>query len=87
VELITLFLVTLTRNIKSQEIFRLNTLNHIIIKVDLYTAQTGLTVLQLVKLWDNSNPLDVCGAVVAICIGNVLKRQIQNLCRASAIEP
>jgi hypothetical protein len=29
-----LFLVTLTRNLKSQGIFKLNTLNHIIIKVE-----------------------------------------------------
>jgi hypothetical protein len=34
-----------------------------------------------------SNPLDVCGAVVAICIGNVLKQRIQNLRQAAAIAP
>jgi hypothetical protein len=33
-----------------------------------------------------SNPHDVCGVVVATCIGNVLKRRIQNL-RAAATEP
>jgi hypothetical protein len=38
-----LFLVTLTRNTQSQVIFKLNSLNHIIIKVELYRAQTGLT--------------------------------------------
>jgi hypothetical protein len=38
----SLFLVTLTRSIKSQEIFKLNSFNHIIIKVQLYRAQTGL---------------------------------------------
>jgi hypothetical protein len=43
VELITLFLVTLTRNIKFHEIFMLNSLSHIIIKIELYRAQTGLT--------------------------------------------
>jgi hypothetical protein len=32
-----------------------------------------------------SNFLDVCGAVVATCVGNALKRQIQNLGRAAAI--
>jgi hypothetical protein len=42
VEPLPLFLVTLTRSIKSQEIFKLNSLNHIIIKVQLYRAQTGL---------------------------------------------
>jgi hypothetical protein len=31
-----------------------------------------------------SNPLDVCGIVVATCIGSALKRQIQNLCRTAA---
>jgi hypothetical protein len=35
-ENLPLFLVTLTRNVKSQEIFKLNSLNHIIIKVESY---------------------------------------------------
>jgi hypothetical protein len=43
VETLPLFLATLTRNIKFQEIFKRNSLNHIIIKVELYRAQTGLT--------------------------------------------
>jgi hypothetical protein len=34
-----------------------------------------------------SNPLDVCGAVVATFIENALKRQIQNLCQAAAVPP
>jgi hypothetical protein len=37
------YLVTLTRNVKSQKIFKLNSLNHIMIKVELYRAQIGLT--------------------------------------------
>jgi hypothetical protein len=43
VETLPLYLVTLTRNLKSQEIFKLNSLHHIIIKVGPYRAQTGLT--------------------------------------------
>jgi hypothetical protein len=43
VEALILFLVALTRNIKSQEIFKLNSLNDIIIKAELYRAHTGLT--------------------------------------------
>jgi hypothetical protein len=38
-----LFHVTLTRNIKSQEIFTLNSLKNIIIKVELHRTQTGHT--------------------------------------------
>jgi len=38
-----LFLVTLPRNDKAQEIFQLSSLNHVIIKVEAYRAQTGLT--------------------------------------------
>jgi hypothetical protein len=34
-----------------------------------------------------NNLLGVCGAVVATCIGNALKRQIQNLRRAAATSP
>jgi hypothetical protein len=42
VEPLPLFLVTLTKNIKPQEIFKLNSLDHIIMKVELYRDQTGL---------------------------------------------
>jgi hypothetical protein len=38
-----LFLVTLTRSSKSQEIFKLNSLCHIMIRVEAYRAQNGLT--------------------------------------------
>jgi hypothetical protein len=37
-----LFLVTLRRNRKSQEVFKLASLSHVIIKVEAYRAQTGL---------------------------------------------
>jgi hypothetical protein len=43
VETLPLFLVTLTRNIKSQEIYKLNSLNHITIKTELSRAETGFT--------------------------------------------
>jgi hypothetical protein len=38
-----LFLVTLPRNDKSQEIFHLSSLSHVIVRVEAYRAQTGLT--------------------------------------------
>jgi hypothetical protein len=41
-EPLPLSLITLTRNMKSQEIFQLNSLMHIIFKVELYRAHTGL---------------------------------------------
>jgi hypothetical protein len=43
VETFPLLLVTLTRNVKSQEMLKLNSLNHIIIKVESYRGETGLT--------------------------------------------
>jgi hypothetical protein len=43
VETLPLFMVTLTGNVKSQEIFKLNSLNHIIIKVISYRAPIDLT--------------------------------------------
>jgi hypothetical protein len=43
VEPLPLFLVTLTSNIKSQERFKLNSDNQMIIKAELYRAQNGLT--------------------------------------------
>jgi hypothetical protein len=42
-ETLPLLLVTLTRNKKSQEIIKLNSLNHIMIRVELYRAQSELT--------------------------------------------
>jgi hypothetical protein len=42
VEPLPLLLVTLTRNIKSQELFQLNSLKHIIIRRELYGVQTDL---------------------------------------------
>jgi hypothetical protein len=65
---------------KSQEIFKPNCINHIIIiEVELYRAQT--CVMQCYNCQtlamsgpSASNPLDVCGVVVATCIENVLKR-------------
>jgi hypothetical protein len=76
-------------DIKSQEIYTLNSLNLIIIKVESYRAQTGLTTATIAKSLamygpTASNPLDVCRAVVATCIQNALKRQIQTLRRAAA---
>jgi hypothetical protein len=38
-----LFLITLPRTAKSQDIFKLPSLCHISIKVEAYRAQTGLT--------------------------------------------
>jgi hypothetical protein len=40
---ISLFLINLKRNQKSQEIFKLTNLSHIIIKVEAYIDRTGLT--------------------------------------------
>jgi hypothetical protein len=52
VETLTLFLVTLTRNIKSQKIYKLNSLNHIIIKGRvIQSSNWPYAVLQLPKLW------------------------------------
>jgi hypothetical protein len=91
VEPLPLFLVTLTKNIKSQEIFKLNSLKHII-KVEFNKAQTSLTQCYNCQnfghVWANCNqPLDVCGAVVATCTGNALKRPMQNIHRAAATVP
>jgi hypothetical protein len=91
-EPLSLFLVTLTKNIKSQDIFRPNGLKAIIIKIELYRDQTAQCSDKTAKIFamsgiTASNPLDIYGAVVATCIRNALKRQIQNLCQAAAIAP
>jgi hypothetical protein len=85
VETLPLFLVTLTRNFKSQEIIKLNNLNSIIIKVEPYNSATAIKTLA--KSGPTaSNPLDVCGVVVATCIGNARKKLMQNL-RRDVIAP
>jgi hypothetical protein len=38
-----LFLITLPRTVKSQELFRLTSLCHITIKIEAYKAQNGFT--------------------------------------------
>jgi hypothetical protein len=93
VKTLPLSLVTLIRNAKSQEIFKLNSLKHIIIiKVEYYRAQTGLTHAITAKSLaiygpTTSYPHDVFGVVVGTCIGNAPKRRIQTLRRVAAIVP
>jgi hypothetical protein len=66
VETLLLFIVKFQGTLKSQVIFKLNNLNHIVIKVEPYRVQTGLTqcynCLNFVHVWANcKQPLDVCG--------------------------
>jgi hypothetical protein len=81
-ETLSLFLVTLTRNVKSQSILKTNSL---VIKVESYRAQTSKMLAMFGPT--ASELLDVCGAVVATCIGNAPKRRIQNIRRAASIAP
>jgi hypothetical protein len=60
VEPIHLFLVTLTRNIKSREIFKLNTLNHIIIRLALRNA-----ISELYNCWGSAVVSYCCEELVA----------------------
>jgi hypothetical protein len=59
-----LFLITLPRMEKSQEIFRLTALCHIAIRVEAYRAQNGLTQChncqQFGHVWANSKQLPHC---------------------------
>jgi hypothetical protein len=73
VEFLHPFFVTLTRNIKSREIFKQSSLNHI------HSSKWPSAKTFAMSGPALSNSLDVCGGVVADCIGNALKRQIQNL--------
>jgi hypothetical protein len=75
-----LFLVTLRRNVKSQEIVKLNKLNYIIIEVESYRIQTGLGQCYNSKTLAMAEPtvsfpLDVCGLVVTTCTGNAPKEE------------
>jgi hypothetical protein len=83
-ESLLLFLDTLTRIIKSQEIFKVIALtilssrqSYTELRLALCTATTAKT---LSMSGPTARPLpNVCGAEAATCIGNILKRQIQNL--------
>jgi hypothetical protein len=85
VETVPLFFITLATNIKSNEIFKLNNLNHIVIKLALGSASAAKTLAMSGPT--ASNPLDVCSAVVSICKGNAPKRRIQDPSRDTAIAP
>jgi hypothetical protein len=70
VETLPLFLDALTKNMKSQEIFKLNSLNHITIKAEFYRAQIGLSSATTTNTLAMSGPtasnsFNVCGAMVA----------------------
>jgi hypothetical protein len=58
VEPLPLYLVTLIRNIKSRELFKLNNLNHTMMKTVLHRAQTGLlqcyNCQKFGQVWANS---------------------------------
>jgi hypothetical protein len=59
--ILPLFLITLPRKTKSQEIFRLQNLCHIAIRVEAYRAQNGLTQChncqQFGHVWANCPPM------------------------------
>jgi hypothetical protein len=76
VETLPLFLVAFMRNAKYQEIFKLNNLNHIIIKVEPYRARAT-----------TSKGLAMSGAELATCTGKAPKRLIQNVRSVTAVAP
>jgi hypothetical protein len=85
-----LFLVTLTGNIKYK--FKLNSLNPIIIKVELYRAQTGLTQCYNCQNFGHVGQEQATLSMFVVwwwppAQGMPRKKQIWNLCRAAAIEP
>jgi hypothetical protein len=59
-----LFLITLPRSDKSQEIFQLTSLSHVMVKVEAYRAQTGLTQCyncqQFGHIWANCKQPPKC---------------------------
>jgi hypothetical protein len=76
---LSLFLITLPRTAKSQEILNLRNLCHISIKVEAYRAQTGLTQChncqQFGHVWANyRQPTVVCGAVADTCTRSAQRR-------------
>jgi hypothetical protein len=88
VEPLTLFLFTLTRNIKSQEIFKLNSLNHNFIKVEPYRTQTDIkqsySCQNFGHVWASCKQLPV---FVLWCCHLHRERQIQSLRPAALLAP
>jgi hypothetical protein len=85
---IPLFLITLPRTSKSQDIFRLTGLCHIAIKVEEYKAQSGLTQCyncqQFGHVWANCKIPPLCGAGADTCTKNARKKGRLPLCQAAA---
>jgi hypothetical protein len=85
-----LFLITLPRTAKPQDIFKLPSLCHISIKVEAYRAQTGLTQChncqQFGHVWANCKqpPPFVCGAEAATCTRSAQRRLTLLLRRRAA---
>jgi hypothetical protein len=75
-----LFLITLSRTVKSQEIFQLQSLCHIFIRVEAYRAESGLTQCHNLNNLATSglivsNLPVACGAGVATCTNSVHKQR------------
>jgi hypothetical protein len=65
-----------------QAVFKPNSLDFIVIKVQVHKTQTALCSVTAAKTLAMSRPiasnaLDVCGVLVATCIRNALKRQTE----------
>jgi hypothetical protein len=91
VEPLPLSLVILTRITKSQEIFQLNSLIHIILKVELCRAQTGLgqwcNLQNFGHVWANcEQPLDVCGHPHRECLEKTNAESTLSCCNCTLVE-
>jgi len=85
-----LFLVTLPKNSKSQEIFQLNSLCHIVDRVEAYRTQNALTQcfsyqkLSYLGKLQTTNHLEACGVEAATFTRNAQNRVRRRQSRTAA---
>jgi hypothetical protein len=61
-----LFFVTLPRTTKSLDFFKLSSLCHISIKVEVYKSRNTLAVLQLPEVWPRLNQLQTTSLLLVV---------------------
>jgi hypothetical protein len=83
VELVPLFLFASTRNIKSQAIFKLNSLNHIFVKAGLYRAQSRLTQCDICQLYPCLGQLQATRSIFVVRRGHLHTESTLSWCNCT----
>jgi hypothetical protein len=80
-----LFLITLVRNQKSQEIFKLANLSNIIVRVEVYKSKSATNACALATFGSTAgSPLAACRAGVVMATENIRRMRMPRVYQAAA---